>query len=151
MNERSERGLREVLARGDTTREGMYQLMAVLLDQGKVEEARQFVPWFASVGDSLLGFYFGGVFAAKAGDRRGATGAIEAFLRVPSDDPNARASALYNAAAIAALAGDAVRAMDLLREARRAGWANYYNLHQDTDLVSLRGTPAFVEFSRPRK
>jgi hypothetical protein len=89
--------------------------------------------------------------AAKAGDRRGATGAIEALLRVLSDDPYARASALSNAADIAADAGDAARAMDLLREARRAGMANHFNLHQNPDLASLRGTPAFVEFSRPRK
>ena len=72
-------------------------------------------------------------------------------MRLRPDGPYQAANVAYLAARVAARMGDHARAMELLREVRRRGGGNLWELHLERDLASLRGTPAFEEFMRPRR
>jgi serine/threonine protein kinase/tetratricopeptide (TPR) repeat protein len=63
-------------------------------------------------------------------------------FRQKSDRP-AVASALYEFACGAAIAGHADQALDLLRQSTSEGYADFNNMKDDRDFISLRGDPRF--------
>ncbi len=151
MYERAARGLEARLAGGDTTALEASELGWVLINLGRLNEARRVLPILQALGDSLAYQNIRGAIHALEGDRRGAELAGAALARMRFENPYAGAGVVYAGATLAALLGDTSRAMELLRDARRRGYAQNWNPHQDPDLTILRGTPAFEEFMRPRK
>ena len=91
-----------------------------------------------------------GALAARRGDSA-ETARIDAWLTRRTERPNGppeSGAGLYARARIAALRGDAARAITLLREAFDAGHNRIF-LHLDPDFETLRGSPAFEALLRP--
>jgi hypothetical protein len=93
----------------------------------------------------VLGYQ--GVLAARHGDRPTALIADTALAALR--DPYLGGVNTLWRARIAAVLGESERAITLLRQAFDEGQL-YINVHDDVDLRSLRGSPAFQDLVRPR-
>jgi tetratricopeptide (TPR) repeat protein len=95
-----------------------------------------------------------GALAARRGDQAEAL-AADAWLASARANPDGPAENVYGRAVIAALLGDRARAVELLREAFRRGFAFIpvdisEGPELDADLETLRGYPPFEELVKPR-
>ncbi len=111
------------------------QSAEIAADEGRLTDAIELLRGVLakSASDDVAWFRLGNVLG-QSGDR---TGAIEAYLRVPSGSKQ-RGPALYNAACYYALEGDRARAKSTLAQAFAAGVSRSTALG-DSDLRSIRG------------
>jgi tetratricopeptide (TPR) repeat protein len=91
---------------------------------------------------------YGGVVAARLGEREKATRILEALRN--KNEPYLFGSHLYWCACIAAVLGDQQRAVDLLRESLGQGCGYGMYLLLDNDFESLRNYPPYIELMRPK-
>lgn len=151
MYERAARTMEARLSRGDTAAMELFEHGIVLLSLGRLAELKGLLPTLQARLDSVDYYYLVGAVSALQRDRAAAERSLVSLAAIREQSPYRQAFVFYYRANIAALLGDRARAMELLREARRSGYLNHQSIHTDTDFESLRGTPAFENFMRPRK
>ena len=77
----------------------------------------------------------------KKKNYKAALATCKKILAAHPDDP----TALYNSACACAMSGDKPVALDYLKKAVEEGFVDFAHIEKDTDLVSLRKEPAYLE------
>ena len=119
---------------------GKEERARTLLDRGilALEKQLDTVPEDVRARMLLAGYY------ASVGRREEAVRQLQTAVALRPRDSNV----LYNAACTYALLQQPREALDMLKAAKEAGWANLDWAKRDTDLISLRDDPEFLELCR---
>jgi serine/threonine protein kinase/Tfp pilus assembly protein PilF len=119
---------------------GKEEQAKMLLDRGihALEKQLDTVPEDVRARMLLAGYY------AATGRSEESVRQLQTAVALRPRDSNV----LYNAACTHALLQQPREALDMLKAAKEAGWANLDWAKRDTDLISLRDDPEFLELCR---
>jgi adenylate cyclase len=95
--------------------------------------------YLAVAADDVRALYFGAQIFVRLGERTTAVEWTERALGLQPDQPGV----LYNAACVHAMLDETDRALDLLEDSLKAGFAHTSWIPRDPDLANLRGNPRF--------
>jgi tetratricopeptide (TPR) repeat protein len=95
--------------------------------------------YLAVAADDVRALYLGAQIFVRLGERTTAVEWTERALDLQPDQPGV----LYNAACVHAMLDETDRALDLLEESLKAGFAHTSWIPRDPDLANLRGNPRF--------